>query len=565
MAKLPGLTYGGAPQSLGRENIDLPAQLAAARIGIAQQISQSVQEGVDLWDKETARKANVNTANRMMDFEGVHRGKSFYNGDELPESIPDDIRYEEKDGELVARQNIPSYQVYPIMLEEAQRKILEEESKSILLPGTRNNWIQDKQVTAASKVMEAMGVARAQQAKQIQQAELFDINQAIDQQRYGLAAELISEYSGSELDKEKQVADLMVRQEADVLEGLMVSEDVEGMKNAISKISEGKTNLPATKGRQYARMMRTEIARVQANVKKEQLGLRADEEVERQLTTDRTPEQQLENVRAQPAATEAAQAVKDETVKRLKIRHAEQTATGRRNELEKTKAFWADFLESPDPQKISADLPAETQKAAYTYALKRAQGPIVTDRVKQYELEQMIRADFGGFQRLNLLNYKPYLDDGDWDKYAALQRKAPTSPEIQTAQSLTAQVNNALVGMGVNPRPRGRGIMRKSVQVAAFRNLVDSELAIAAEVKGKKLSPSERKQVIDDISMQIRREKWLGASSEDLGVDDIPNEDLHAIPWLVQGLRATGAPINGINIIRAYEAAKNKNMLPSRR
>lgn len=565
MAKLPGLTYGGAPQSLGRENIDLPAQLAAARIGIAQKISTSVQEGVDLWDKETARKANVNTANRMMDFEGVHRGKSFYNGDELPESIPDDIRYEEKDGELVPRQNIPSYQVYPIMLEEAQRKILDEESKSILLPGTRNNWIQDKQVTAASKVMEAMGVARAQQAKQIQQAELFDINQAIDQRRYGLAAELISEYSGSELDKEKQVADLMVRQEADVLEGLMISEDVEGMQNAISKINEGKTNLPATKARQYTRMMRTEMARVKANVKKEQLGIRADEEVERQLTSDRTPEQQLDDVRAKPAETEAAQAVKDETVKRLKIRHAEQNATSRRNELEKTKAFWADFLENPDPQKISADLPAETQKAAYTYALKRAQGPIVTDRVQQYELEQMIQADFGKFQRLNLLNYKAYLDDGDWDKYAALQRKAPTSPEIQTAQSLTAQVNNALVGMGVNPRPRGRGIVRKSVKVAAFRNLVDSELAIAAEVKGKKLSPSERKQVIDDISMQIRREKWLGASSEDLGVDDIPNEDLHSIPWLVAGLRATGAPINGINIIRAYEAAKNKKMLPSPR
>lgn len=565
MAKLPALDYGGAPQSLGREDINLPAQVAAAKAGLAQTISQSIQESVGVWDKETQRQASVNTANRMLDFEAEHRGKSFYSGDQLPDSISDDIRYKEVNGELVPRQNIPSYQVYPVLLEETQRQILEEESKSILMPGSRQAWFDERQVTAAGKVAEAIGVARGQQMAQIQSAELHDINQAIDKGRYGLAAELISNYSGSDLDKKKQVADLMVRQESDVLEGLMIAENVEGMQNAISKINDGKTNLPATKARQYTRMMRTEIKRVQANVKKEQLGMRADEEVERQLSTDRTPEQQLDNVRAQPAETEAAQEYKDETVKRLKIRHAEQVATGRRNEAQKTKAFWGDFLDNPDPQKISADLPAETQKAAYTYALKRAQGPIITDRVVQNELEQMIQADFGKFQRLDMLNYKAYLDDTDWDKYLAMQRKAPTSPEIQSAQSLTQQVNNALIGMGVNPRPRGRGIVRKSQQVAAFRNLIDAELAIAAEVKGKKLSPSERKQVIDDVSMQERREKWLGMGNADLGVDDIPNEDLHAIPWLVRGLRATGAPINGINIVRAYEKAKSKKMLPSPR
>ena len=562
MAKLPGLSYGGAPQSLGRENLALPAQLAAARSGIAQSISASVQEGVDLWDKETQRQANVNTANRMLDFEGQHRGKSFYRGDELPDVIPDDIRYEEKDGELVPRTNIPSYQVYPALLEEHQRNILQEESKSILLPGSRNGWIQDKMITAQSKVMEALGVARAQQSKQIQQAELFDINQAIDKGRYGLAAELIREYSGTELDKKKQVADLMTRQEVDVLEGLMVGEDVTGMETAISKINDGKTNLPATKGRQYVGMMRREIKRVNTNIKKEQLGNRADEEVERQLSSGKTAEEQLVDVRAKPAEGENAQALKDETVKRLKIRHAENTASDTRARVQRVNAFWGDFLDNPDPQKIAADLPSETQRAAYTYALKRAQGPIVTDRIKQYELEQMIQSDFGSFQRLDLKNYKPYLDDGDWDKYAALQRKAPTSPEIQSAQSLTQQVNNALVGMGVDPRPKKR-TGNKALSVAAFRNLVDSELAIAAEIKGKKLSPSERKQVIDDISMQQRRDKWLGLGQEDLGVDDIPPEDLHAIPWLVKGLRAVGHPVNGINIIRAYETFKTKKMLPS--
>ena len=110
MAKLPGLTYGGAPQSLGREDIALPAQLAAAKAGLAQTISQSITESVGVWDKETQRQASVNTANRMLDFEAEHRGKSFYSGDELPDSISDDIRYKEVNGELVPRQNIPSYQ-----------------------------------------------------------------------------------------------------------------------------------------------------------------------------------------------------------------------------------------------------------------------------------------------------------------------------------------------------------------------------------------------------------------------------------------------------------------------
>lgn len=563
MAKLPAITYGGAPESLGREDINLPAQLAAARAGIAQNIAKGVTEGIELWDKETERQANVNTANRMLDFEAAHRGKQFYRGDELPDVIPDDIRYEERDGELVPRHQIPSYQVYPVLLEDAQRRILEEESKSILMPGTRNAWIQDRQVRAAGKVVEAIGVAREQQMAQIQAAELFDINQAIDKQRYGLAAELLRQYSGTDLDKKKMMADMMVRQEVDVLEGLMVGEDVEGMEQAISNINDGKTNLPATKGRQYTRMMRTEIARVKANVHKEKLGQRADEEVEVQLSSSRTPEQQLEDVRSKPARTEEAQALKDETVRRLKIRHAEQNATMRRNEAEQVKAFWSEFLERPDPQLISADLPAETQRAAYAYAIKRAQGPITTDRVKQYELDQMIREDYAGFQKLNLLNYKAYLDEGDWDKYSALQREKPGSKKVQAAQSLTQQVNNALIGMGVNPRPKGRGYMRKSQKVAAFRNLIDSELAIAAETKGKPLTPMERKKVIDDISLQVRREKWLG--HEELGVDDIPNEDLHSIPWIVQGLRANKLPVTGINIIRAYEELKNKNLLPSPR
>lgn len=565
MAKLPALDYGGAPQSLGREDINLPAQVAQAKAGIATTVAAGVQQGMELWDKETERKANVNTANRMLDFEAQHRGKSFYRGDELSDAIPDDIRYEEKNGELVPRQQIPAYQVYPVLLEEAQRQILDEESKSILMPGTRNAWVQDRQMRAQGKVVEAIGVARAQQTAQIQQAELFDINQAIDKQRYGLAAELLRTYSGTDLDKKKMVADMMVRQEVDVLEGMMVGEDVEGMETAISNINDGKTNLPATKGRQYARMMRTEIARVKANVKKEQLGMRADDEVEVQLSSSKTPEQQLDDVRAKPAATEAAQELKDETVRRLKIRHAEQVATRARNEAQQVKSFWADFMENPDPQKIAADLPAATQKAAYQYAIKRAQGPIVTDRVKQYELEEMIRSDYGGFQRLNLLDYKPYLDDGDWDKYAALQREKPGSKKVQASQSLTQQVNSALVGMGVSPRPAGRGKMRKSQKVAAFRNLVDSELAIAAEVKGKPLLPMERKQVIDDISLQVRREKWLGYGAEDLGVDDIPNEDLHSIPWIVQNLRAKKLPITGVNIIRAYEDLKKDNLLPSPR
>ncbi len=559
MAKLPSLTYGGAPESLGRENIALPAQLAAVKSQMVEQVAQGVRDSIEAWDRETVRQANVNTANRMLDFEAQHRGRQFYRGDELPDEIPDDIRYEEKNGELVPRTNIPAYQVYPVLLEKAQRQILDEEARGVLLPGTRNNWRQDKELTAQGKMVEAIANARQQQAQQIQQAELHDINQAIDQRRYGLAAELIRGYTGTDLDKKKMTADLLVRQESDVLEGLMISEDVEGMEAAIKKINDGKTNLPPTKARQYTRMMRTEIARVKANVKKEQLGARADDRVEDLLSAGGTPEEQLE------AAREIEnQDLRDETVKRLKIRHAEQAATAQRNERERVNAFWNDFLENPDPQKIAADLPAETQRAAYQYAIKRAQGPITTDRAKQYELEQMIRDDFRKFQRLDLRNYMPYLDEGDWDKYSALQREKFGSTKVQAAQSLTQQVNNALVGMGVDPRPKNRS-GPKARQVAAFRNLVDSELAIAAETKGKPLTPMERKAVIDDLVLQERREKWLGLHQQDLGVDDIPDEDLHAIPWIVSNLRAAGADVNGPNIIKAYEELKAKRLLPARR
>lgn len=551
MAKLPGLTYGGTPQSLGRENIALPAEAAKAYQGIAQSITGMMAEGVDLWDKESQRKADVNTANRMLDWEGQHRGKSFYNGNELPDEIPDTIRYKEVDGEQVPRDNIPAYQVYPVLLEMQQKQVLAEESQGVFLPASRERWLEGKQITAQQKLVESMAAARGQQLAQIREEELLDINAAIDAERYGLAATLVKNYTGTDIEKKEMAADLIQRQEKQVMDGLMVNEDVDGMERAIKKLQEDKSRLPKLEQRQYAQRMRRELKRLEANTEKEILGKGAAERVDQEMLKGGDEGDQLARIRDGGGSQE----FKDEAVRRLKIRHAENKAANTAQEKAIVSQFWMKFEENPNPDLITADLPSATIKAAHLYAQKRAQGPIVTDMGMYYRLMDMKDDNPEAFKEENLMDWKPWVAPAEMKELIRLQKNDPNSTENRDGRSTNQQVKDAGTGLGWDMRESGKNT-KMGRRIAEFRAAVDVELQLAFEAKGKRLTPQERWAVIDPLVQQERRVRPWYRADQELGVDDIPDDQMRNLPMFIEALRYKGRPVNGGEIYRMYEEMK---------
>lgn len=547
--KLPDLRYGGAPESLGRENIALPAQLASARADVAGEVSKLVTESIDRWDKEQLRQADVNTANRMLDFEGANQGKSFYNGRDLPDEIPDSVRRKTVDGKEVWRDNIPAYEVYPTLLQMEQEKVLSEEAEGIGIPGSRERWLEEKSVAANQKLSAAFIAAQKSQADQIQSLEFEDIQAAIQNRRYGMAAELIKEYSGSDVDRKKMRADLLERQEMDAYETLMVNEDVAGMNRALHGLAnqdKAKSALSATKQRQYAKLMRSELKRIDANEKKEELGARAAEEVDRLRSLDLTDAEQLEQARGMAGSQDYI----DETVKRLKIRQAEAKAQEADKLKVKVQDFWSEFLKAPDPSMISADLPATTQKAAYEYAERRAAGPIVTDRKSYYELSRMQRLEPQKFDNLDLMNYSAKLSEADFEKFADLQGKPAKDPKRTRAMSYGAIVDNAMLGMGLNTK-YGSKTGPLGDRVRAFEIGAAYALDAFEQEKGKPATFDEQQKIVANLALEHRRETWF--SHEMMGVDDIPAEHQADVPLIMDALRRQGLAVTGANVWQMYQ------------
>lgn len=552
MAKLAALNYGGAPQSLGREDINLPAQVAASKAGIATSVAGAVQEGMDLWDQETQRQADVNVANRMLDFEAAHKGKSFYSGDELPDDVPEAMRFKEVDGELVPRENIPAYQVFPMLLDKQQNLVLDEESQGIINPRSRETWMGDKSLTAKQRMVETLATARSQQSAQIQAAQLFDINTAMDNGRWGLAAQMVREFTGPELEKKEMVETLLDRQESAVLNQLMIDEDTAGMRDAINNLKEEKTNLPPEKAKVFASQMRSEIKRLEDNDKAAVIAAAADKIVDHQIAVGGTEQEMLARIRGDESI---GQERKDEAIRRTKVRFAEEKRGDALALRAKTDSIWTQQYEAPSMDLITPDLPSATANAMREFVLKRAQGPIQTDTAVYYEIYQQMDQDFDTFKKRDLNNDRSKLAAQEFKELVRLQSKDATDPDIREGQSLTRQVDNALVGMDINPRPKVKtGKVAK--KVAAIRTAIDAELSLEAEAKGRRLAPTERQAVIDRISIQMARDKWFGLSQDQLGVDDLPPEAISQLPFLIEALRYKGLPVNGAEIYRMWERRK---------
>ena len=508
---------------------------------------------MELWDKESLRKADVNTANRMLDWEGEHRGKSFYNGDELPDEIPDNIRYKEVDGEQVPRNNIPAYQVYPVLLEMQQKRVLEEESQGVFLPASRERWLGDKSITAQQKLVEAMGDGAGPAAG-------ADSGGGAPRHQRGhrCSALWAGGYAGEGLHRHRSsrrkemTADLLQRQEKQVMDGLMVNEDVDGMERAIKQLQADKSSLPKLEQRQYAQKMRAELKRLEANTEQEILNNGAAERVDQELIKGGSEQDQIARIRDGGGSQE----FKDEAVRRIKIRHAENTAATKLANRARVSQFWADFEENPNPDMITPDLPAETIRAAHLFAQKRAQGPIVTDNAMYYRLIDMKDDNPEAFKEENLMNWAPWIAPDHLRALMHDQKDDKNSTENRDGRSLNTQIKDALPALGWDPRESGRN-SKTGKKIAEFRAAVDAELELAFQTKGARLTPTERWEVIDNITLQERRPgRWWGV--DELGVDDIPDDQIHTLPKIIEFLRYAGKPVTGPEIYRQYELMRDR-------
>ncbi|NOQ54565.1 MAG: hypothetical protein GQ558_08175, partial [Thermoplasmata archaeon] len=159
------------------------------------------------------------------------------------------------------------------------------------------------------------------------------------------------------------------------------------------------------------------------------------------------------------------------------------------------------------------------------------------------------------FQDENLMDWKAWIAPAQMMKFVDLQKGGMNSTENRDGRSVNQQVKDAVSGLGWDPKEMGKS-GKKGRRIAEFRAVVDAELQLAFETKGKRLTPTERWAVIDPLVQQERRARPWYRSDQELGVDDLPDNQMPNLTLFIEALRYKGRPVNGAEIYRMYEEMK---------
>ena len=217
--KLPTVQYTGV-QSLGRNNLGATGNVAhanAERGNVMQKAAQSIAAvSADyIRRKEDAQYNDVvaNTAVEKMRWLSQHSAKQSYSADEIPNGIGDDeIQRIENvtsvDGyttESRIRDNIPAHEVFPILLREKLKTLIETNAAKISNPIMRNQYLRNAEMDAAESLTKATIAAEVAQQKYIYEEGVYKADQAAETGDMDLAAFIIDNLETSQTNKDKLI------------------------------------------------------------------------------------------------------------------------------------------------------------------------------------------------------------------------------------------------------------------------------------------------------------------------------------------------------------------------
>lgn len=210
-----------------------------------------------------------------------------------------------------------------------------------------------------------------------------------------------------------------------------------------------------------------------------------------------------------------------------------------------------------------------TRSAMRSYAEQKARGvPIKTDLPTYYELMRQAMNSPETFTQQNLLNYRGKLDEPEFKQLAALQLSIKNGDRADAEKSVadfrTAQqvVDDALVGVAIDPNVTVKQDPTKANAVANLRRMVDLRVADLQATTGKKASSKDVQEIVDGLlSRQVQaRGSWLGAFTAapffdttkpliETTIDDIPAETKEQIE---EALRGQNRPVTDATVLSLY-------------
>ena len=217
-----------------------------------------------------------------------------------------------------------------------------------------------------------------------------------------------------------------------------------------------------------------------------------------------------------PLAREIADpSIRDMVVKRLKERHREDaviTEEDRVSNLTDAYEFVDTLGLDAIPSDLWAQMPQKDRNAVTKYAKP---GPVELDVVKWYELKRMETEDPARFAGLNMLDWRPYLDDVEFKAMSEAQSKLQDGDNSFVVQlrSNDRMSEDALRLLGIKTSAKAS---KNDLQKAAdFRLEFEQSLNALQTEQKRKATPSEKQEILDQMTVRVVTEAriWPGPSA----------------------------------------------------
>lgn len=218
------------------------------------------------------------------------------------------------------------------------------------------------------------------------------------------------------------------------------------------------------------------------------------------------------------------------------------------------------------PPALWIKLTPQTQEALtrqFAHNLKGTQ--IATDQNVWYEIQRGLTSDDPNvrqaWSRKNLLEYRGHLSPTDFQELAKMQgaiSKGDPDGHLTAVRGVNQLVDDTLRKLNIDPTPKeSSSPTSDAAKAAKFRRAVQDQLTALETTQGKKASPEQTQQIVDNLTKEVVTGKgWIWDSKKrryEVTIEDVPAAEKAKI---IDTLTRSRWPITDANIIELFSRNK---------
>ena len=283
--KLPGYKYGGV-QSLGRENIHLPAEKQRARgramsmmaDAVGGTANQMANDYMERRNKRELQQFDEEMATHGTTVSASFKDKYYYRPDEIPEDIDVERTYQTFDDDYntitVNRDKIPGHEIKPALFRRQMKAKAEQLAARFTDQRLASDWLHGQNMLIEKKFSALTEIMVDEQRKVVQIERMESMQSAIKERRYDHARIHISRMEKSEAFKSKLTAKLDTIIETDTYDMAIAELDRPALEASLNFVLAEDADYYGSQGmldpdqrRVYATALRSAIAKLDTQEK----------------------------------------------------------------------------------------------------------------------------------------------------------------------------------------------------------------------------------------------------------------------------------------------------------